>query len=63
VGPLSCPFQVECEFHNVAKKTLSNSRLEMDFCEMRYDDCEIAQRILSSTRVPSGMLPDGKYRV
>jgi hypothetical protein len=35
----------------------------MDFCEMRYDDCEIAQRILSSTRVPSGMLPDGKYRV
>jgi hypothetical protein len=55
---LLCPFHVECSFLASAKKTPSDAMLEMLFCRTRYEDCDIAQKILANMPVPSGARPD-----
>ena len=54
-----CPFHVECRFPKSAKKTESHAMLEERFCFLRYEDCDIAQRILAGLQVPKGASPDG----
>jgi len=58
----NCPFHIECQFHNSARKSPDDERLEDLFCRMRYEDCEITQSILSGQRVPVGACPDGNVR-
>ena len=58
-----CPFHIECQFHNSTTKSADYQRLEELFCLMRYEDCEIAQGILSGQKLPAGVCPDGRVRV
>jgi hypothetical protein len=46
----TCPFHVECEFHNSQMKTPSDELLAKCFCQMRYESCEIAKRMPSGAR-------------
>ena len=62
MGTLVFPFHVECRFHKSAKKTPSDAMLELLFCRMRYEECEIAQRIIADMPVPVGASPDGNVR-
>jgi hypothetical protein len=57
-----CPFHIECHFHNSATKTQTDEQLAQFFCRMRYEDCEITQRILSGRPIPQGVCPDGNVR-
>jgi hypothetical protein len=59
---LDCPFHVECQFPNIAKKTPSYAMLEVRFCLAQYEACDIAQRILAGEAVPTGSCPDGSIR-
>jgi hypothetical protein len=58
----SCPFQVECQFHNGSMRTPSDAVLQQLFCHARYDTCEIAQRMIADMPVPAGARPDGIAR-
>jgi hypothetical protein len=62
MAELDCPFHVECQFHNSTTKTPDDESLADAFCRMRYEDCEIAQRILAGQPVPAGAGPDGTIR-
>jgi hypothetical protein len=59
---VDCPFHVECQFHNSETKTSGDDELDQLFCRMRYEDCEITQRILSGRLIPAGVCPDGNVR-
>ena len=56
---LSCPFHIECPFHNSTMKTPSDAVLLQLFCQSKYEDCEIAQRILANMPIPEGACPEG----
>ncbi len=62
MGTLTCPFHVECRFHNMSEKSPSDEMLAQLFCHLRYEDCEIAQRILAGKPVPVGACPDGHVK-
>jgi hypothetical protein len=55
----SCPFHVECRFHNLREKTPSDQLLGQLYCFSRYDTCCIARRMLERKPVPVGACPDG----
>jgi hypothetical protein len=40
-------------------KTPSDELLAQLFCQMRYDGCEIARRMVAGVAVPAGACPDG----
>jgi hypothetical protein len=58
----TCPFHIECEFHNSQMKTPSDELLGQFFCHMRYEGCEIAKRIVEGKPVPVGACPDGNIK-
>jgi hypothetical protein len=54
----SCPFHVECLFHNSPLKTPSDEMLVKLYCHVHHGSCEIAKRMLAGKPVPSGACPD-----
>ncbi len=58
MGTQMCPFHVECQFHNSAKKTPSDAMLELLICCGQHEDCRIAQRMVSEKPVHAGARPE-----
>ena len=58
VETLSCPFHLQCQFHNTPLNTPSDVMLREFLCHQKYEECEIAQKILADMPVRAGARPD-----